>query len=57
VGPEKLPAVILLQTSAGLQGIGGVIEEWSKELNELGTATFAVDSFSRRGIVETPDDR
>jgi dienelactone hydrolase len=57
VGPEKLPAVILLQTSAGLQGTGGVTEEWSKELNDLGIATFAVDSFSSRGIVETVTDQ
>jgi dienelactone hydrolase len=57
LGPEKIPAVILLQPSGGLQGSDGLIEEWSKELNEQGIATFAVDSFSGRGIVETVADQ
>jgi dienelactone hydrolase len=51
VGPEKLPAVILLHGSGGMGGTGLPIEEWSKELNDIGVATFAVDSFSGRGLV------
>jgi dienelactone hydrolase len=34
-----------------------MIDEWSKELNEIGIATFAVDSFSGRGIIETITDQ
>ncbi|WOH67113.1 dienelactone hydrolase family protein [Bradyrhizobium sp. BWA-3-5] len=49
--------MILLHPSGGLQGSGGLIEEWSKELNEQGIATFAVDSFSGRGIIETVADQ
>ena len=51
VGPDKLPAVILLHGSGGMGGTGLPIEEWSKELNKIGVATFAVDSFSGRGLV------
>lgn len=57
LGPEKLPAVVLLHGSGGLGGSGGIIDEWSRELNEIGAATFAVDSFSGRGIVETVTDQ
>jgi dienelactone hydrolase len=57
VGPEKLPAVILLHGSGGLGGTGLPIEEWSKELNDIGVATFAVDSFSGRGLVTVNTDQ
>jgi dienelactone hydrolase len=57
VDPEKLPAVILLHGSGGLGGTGLPIEEWSKELNEIGIATFAVDSFSGRGLVAVNTDQ
>ena len=57
LGPEKLPAVVLLHGSGGLGGSGGMIDEWSRELNEVGIATFAIDSFSGRGIVETVTDQ
>ena len=57
VGGEKLPAVILLHGSGGLGGTGGPIDEWSRELNEIGVATFAVDSFSGREIIETVTDQ
>jgi len=57
LGPEKLPAVVLLHGSGGLGGSGNIIDEWSRELNEIGVATFAVDSFSGRGIVETVTDQ
>ena len=57
LGPEKLPAVVLLHGSGGLGGSGGMIDEWSRELNEIGIATFAVDSFSGRGIIETVTDQ
>jgi dienelactone hydrolase len=57
IGPEKLPAVILLHGSGGLGGLGLPIEEWAKELNEIGVATFALDSFSGRGLVTVNTDQ
>jgi dienelactone hydrolase len=57
IGAERLPAVVLLPGSAGLGGSGGPIDEWSRELNEMGVATFAVDSFAGRGIIETVSDQ
>lgn len=56
-GPEKIPAVVLLHGSGGLGGSGSPVDEWSREFNEIGIATFAVDSFSARGIVETVSDQ
>jgi dienelactone hydrolase len=52
-GTDKLPAVVLLHGSGGVGGAGGPIDEWSRELNQLGIATFALDRFSGRGIVST----
>ena len=57
LGSEKLPAAVLLHGSGGIGGSGGMIDEWSRELNEIGIATFAVDSFSGRGIIETVTDQ
>ena len=57
IGAERLPAVVLLTGSGGLGGSGGMIDEWSRELNEIGVATFAVDSFAGRGIIETVTDQ
>ncbi len=57
LGTEKLPAVVLLHGSGGVGGSGGMIDEWSRELNEIGVATFAVDSFAGRGIIETVTDQ
>ena len=56
-GTDKLPAVILLHGSGGMGGIGGSIDEWEKELNQLGIATFSIDSFSGRGILNTLSDQ
>jgi dienelactone hydrolase len=57
VGPEKLPAVILLHGAGGLGGMGLPIDEWSRELNDIGIATFAVDSFSGRSLVAINADQ
>jgi dienelactone hydrolase len=54
---DKLPAVILLHGSGGIGGAGSTIDGWSRELNQLGIATFAVDSFAGRGIVSTVVDQ
>jgi dienelactone hydrolase len=50
----RLPAVILLHGSGG---IGAREEFWSKYLSELGVASFLVDSFAGRGIVQTSTDQ
>src|SRR5262249_35072625 len=50
----RLPAVILLHGSGG---IGAREEFWSKYLSELGMASFLVDSFTGRGIVQTSTDQ
>ena len=54
---EKFPAVILLHGSGGLGGTGSPIDEWSRELNQLGVAAFAVDSFAGRAIISTLIDQ
>jgi dienelactone hydrolase len=54
---DKLPAVILLHGSGGIGGAGSTIDGWSRELNQLGIATFAIDSFAGRGIVSTVMDQ
>src|SRR5207248_2406816 len=40
----------------GPHGDGGSYEEWSRVLNEGGIATFGVDSFAARGLVNLPAD-
>ena len=54
---DKVPAVILLHGSGGLGGTISPVDEWSRELNQLGIAAFAVDSFSGRGIISTQEDQ
>jgi dienelactone hydrolase len=56
-GSDKLAAVVLLHGSGGIAGTGTMIDEWSKELNQIGIATFAIDSFAGRGIVNTLFDQ
>jgi dienelactone hydrolase len=56
-GNDKLPAVVLLHGSGGIGGTGSMIDEWSRELNQLGIATFAIDSFAARGIVSAVMDQ
>jgi dienelactone hydrolase len=47
---DRLPAVVLVHGSGG---VTGNVDRWSQELTGLGVATFLVDSFTARGIVET----
>jgi dienelactone hydrolase len=54
IGAAKLPAVILLHGSGG---IGGPVDEWVRDLNQLGIATVALDSFSGRGLRSTVADQ
>jgi dienelactone hydrolase len=53
-GTEKFPAVILIHGSGG---IGAAHARWVDELNSVDVATFLVDSFSGRGIVNTITDQ
>ena len=55
-GPEKQPAVVLLHGASGPGGTGGIYDDWTRVLNEAGFATFALDSFAGRGIVNIPGD-
>jgi dienelactone hydrolase len=53
-GTEKLPAIVLLQPSGGF---ASNLNRWLPELNGMGIATFALDSFAGRGIVSTTTDQ
>ena len=50
----RVPGVILLHGSGG---VGAREEFWPKFLNEMGVASFLLDSFSGRGIVQTSTDQ
>ena len=49
-GTDRLPAVVLLHGSGG---VGVNVLDWEQELNSQGVATFVLDAFSGRGIVQT----
>ena len=53
-GADRFPAVVLVHGSAGA-GAGEV--QWSQELNKIGVATFLMDCFTGRGIVQTITDQ
>jgi dienelactone hydrolase len=53
-GTERFPAVVLVH---GSDGAGAREEQWIQDLNEVGVATFLVDSFTGRGIVQTITDQ
>jgi dienelactone hydrolase len=53
-GSDKLPAVILVHGSGGASALH---DRWVQELNGIGIATFLLDSFSGRGIVNTINDQ
>jgi dienelactone hydrolase len=53
-GTDRLPAVILVHGSGG---ISGSVDEWSRQLNSMGVATFILDSFTGRGITSTVADQ
>ena len=53
-GTDKFPAVVLVHGSGG---IGPLLERWMQELNSVNVATFLLDSFSGRGIVNTINDQ
>ena len=53
-GADRLPLVILLHGSGG---VGGYVTDWEQDLLSMGVATFVIDSFSGRGIVNTNNDQ
>ena len=48
-GSGRLPVVVLQHGSGGF---GANIDVWSREFNELGISTFALDGFTGRGLTE-----
>jgi hypothetical protein len=56
VAGAKQPLVILLHSASGPITEGAPYEEWPRVLNEVGIATFAVDSYAGRGLVNYPAD-
>jgi dienelactone hydrolase len=53
-GTDRLPAMVLVHGSGG---IGGNVDNWSQELNKIGIATFILDGFTGRGIVDVGTDQ
>jgi dienelactone hydrolase len=53
-GSDKLPAVVLVHGSGG---VNGSTDRWAQELNSIGIAAFILDSFTGRGIVNTGSDQ
>lgn len=54
LGNDRLPAVVLLHGSGG---INGGVTDWAQDLNAMGIATFVLDGFTARGIVSTVNDQ
>ncbi len=48
-GSGRLPVVVLQH---GSSGFAANVDVWSRELNELGISTFALDGFTGRGLTE-----
>jgi dienelactone hydrolase len=48
-GIGRLPVVVLQHASSGYDAR---IDVWSRDLNELGISTFALDGFTARGLVD-----
>jgi dienelactone hydrolase len=46
----RLPVVVLIHGSGGM---GPNIEMWAREFNAIGIATFALDGFTGRGLIQT----
>lgn len=53
-GKDRLPTIVLVHGSGG---IGGNVDGWSQELNKIGIATFVLDGFAGRGIVDVVTDQ
>jgi dienelactone hydrolase len=53
-GSGRLPTVVLVHGSGGM---GANIDMWSRELNEMGISTFALDGFTGRGLTAVSTDQ
>ena len=53
-GTGPFPAMVIMHSS---RGIDNSIGNWAKTFNEIGVATFVVDSFTPRGLSELSADR
>jgi dienelactone hydrolase len=53
--PEPVPAMVIMHGSGGI--LPGREGAWAARLNEMGVATFVVDSFTPRGFSATGDDQ
>ena len=53
-GAGRLPVVVLVHGSGGM---GANIDLWTKEFNELGISTFAIDGFTGRGLTTVSGDQ
>src|SRR5258706_41405 len=53
-GAARTPVVILIHGSGGM---GANIEAWTRELNEMGISTFALDGFTGRGFTSVNTDQ
>ncbi len=53
-GTERLPAVVFMHGSGG---VNASHDRWAQEMLGMGIATFVMDSFTGRGIVETSTDQ
>ena len=51
----KNQMVVLFHGAGGVGGEGGPVSDWTRVLNEAGIGTFAVDSFSGRGVATLAD--
>ncbi len=53
-GSGRLPVVVLIHGSGGM---GANIDFWTRELNEMGVSTFALDGFTGRGLTDVNADQ
>jgi dienelactone hydrolase len=53
-GSGRLPVVVMIHGSAGM---GSNIEFWTRQFNEMGVSTFALDGFTGRGLTDVNSDQ
>lgn len=53
-GSGRLPVVVLLHGSGGM---AANVEFWTRQFNEMGISTFALDAFTARGLTNVNSDQ
>jgi dienelactone hydrolase len=53
-GAAPFPAMVLMHSSRGVEA---TLQDWAKMFNDMGVATFVVDSFTPRGLDERSGDQ